>query len=100
MPPPISLTPVPQAAYAAIPPSPTLRHINQLRFINRHKYMYHQLEVAEAEPTEAEGVEEVEEDSVGNHVEIKIIIVHTSGRRSPTSGTSSDRRTEKLHETL
>ena len=37
--------------------------------------MYHPLEVAEAEPTEAEDVEEVEEDDVGNHVEIKIAIV-------------------------
>ena len=33
------------------------------------------MEVAETEPTEAEDVEEVEEDDVGNHVEIKIAIV-------------------------
>ena len=34
------------------------------------------MEVAEAEPTEAEDVEEVEEDDVGNHVGIRIAIVH------------------------
>ena len=39
------------------------------------KHMYHPLEVAEAEPTEAEDVEEVEEDDVGNHVRTKIKIV-------------------------
>ena len=37
--------------------------------------MYHPLEVGEAEPTEAEDVEEVKEDDVGNHVKIKIAIV-------------------------
>ena len=74
VPPPIPPTPVPQAAYAAISPPP-LRRINQLRFINRHKHMYHPLEVAEAEPTEAEDVEEVEENNVGNHVGINIAIV-------------------------
>ena len=37
--------------------------------------MYHPLEVVEAEPTEAEDVEEVEEDDVGNHVGTKIKIV-------------------------
>ena len=37
--------------------------------------MYHPLEVAEAEPTEAEDAEEVEEDDVGNRVAIKIAIV-------------------------
>ena len=37
--------------------------------------MYHPLEVAEAGPTESEDAEEVEEEDVGNHVEIKIAIV-------------------------
>ena len=36
--------------------------------------MHHPLEVAEAESTEAEDVEEVEEDDVGNRVKIKIAI--------------------------
>ena len=37
--------------------------------------MYHPLEVAEAEPTEAEDAEEIEEDDAGSRVAIKIVIV-------------------------
>ena len=52
--------------------------------------MYHPLEVAEAEPTEAEDAEEVEEDDAGSHVAIKIVIVqfmeyHHQGPEQPRS---------------
>ena len=67
--------------------------------------MYHPLEVAEAEPTEAEDVEEVEEDNAGSLVAIKTEIMrrmeqHHQRPGIPTGGTSSNHRAEKLHKTL
>ena len=82
-----------------------LQHINQRRCINQRKHVYHPLEVAEAEPTEAEDVEEVEVGDADNLVAIKIESCSiwnstTSGRRSPAGGPGSDHRAEKLPKTF
>ena len=67
--------------------------------------MYHPLEVTEAEPTEAEDVEEVKEDNVGNHVEIKIAIVqrmeqHHQRPEEPRRRYKERPPEQKIHKTL
>ena len=52
-----------------------LQHINQRRHITQRRHTYHPLELAEAEPTEAQDVEEAEVGDADNLVATKIKLV-------------------------